>query len=203
MTFVKRYGNAENLETLKIKFDGAKGGTVSLNFESLPNLNSLILSEMYSRPEFPHLLKISSLTGLENFPSLASLDVSNTSLTSVPNVEGLNNLKTVSIYNSKVDDITSLKSLTNLETLNLSNNQISNLYALKNLTKLTTLNLSNNIFSDTSSDDEGKSFNNLSLLAELNKNGALKNLDLSGCGNVTNFGPLQASDLTWATRTGF
>ena len=67
------------------------------------------------------------------------------------------------------------------------------------------LNLNNNAISDTASyiDSEGKTktYNNLEILANLNKNGKLKKLYLSGNDNIVNWTPL--SSLNWTAKSGW
>ena len=204
-SFLGSCDSLNKLSKMTLRFNNELDDEVTVDFGDLDNFSTvqeLTISGVYNAG-LKTYDRVTDVTGLDVFTGLTHLIISDTSLKSTPTMPSGDKLKIVEIYNDKINDIASLKSLTSLEKLYLYNNQISNLYALKNLTKLNTLNLANNIFSDTSADNEGKSFNNLSLLADLNRNGALRNLDLSGCDNITNFGPLQASDLTWATRTGF
>lgn len=95
-----------------------------------------------------------------------------------------------------------IKSLENLETLNLTDNSISNVEALKNLNKLSSLNLSNNCIYDISTDSNGNSFNNLEILANLNKNGRLRTLYLSGNSGITDWSFLSKIK-NWESKSGF
>ena len=76
---------------------------------------------------------------------------------------------------------------------------------MENLKKLESLNLSNNTISDTfsyvDSDGNTKTYNNLEILANLNKDGKLKKLYLSGNDNIINWSPL--SSLKWDAKSGW
>ena len=71
--------------------------------------------------------------------------------------------------------------------------------------KLESLNLSNNTISDTfsyvDSDGSTKTYNNLEILANLNKTGNLKKLYLKGNDNIINWSPL--SSLKWTGKSGW
>ena len=110
----------------------------------------------------------------------------------------------IEIVNSKLVDLTTLKAKTNVTYLNLSRNSISSCIPLKDLTNLTYLNLQNNAITDVSWEN-GVSYNNLKILADLNKNsgkgGKLEKLYLSGNSGIADFSPVKS--LSWAARSGF
>ena len=114
-------------------------------------------------------------------------------------------LKNVTLGNAHIQSINGIESLSNLQTLTLNDNNISSLKPLENLKNLEELNLSNNTISDTSSyiDSDGstKTYNNLEILANLNKNGKLKKLYLSGNDNIINWSLL--SSLKWTDKSGW
>ena len=109
----------------------------------------------------------------------------------------------MTIKNTNLKDLSFIGKLTDLQTADLSNNQITKgIYALENLNKLENLNLSNNTIFDISSKD-GKNYNNLEILANINyaKNGSLKQLYLSG-NNITDWS--YVSKCTWPNgKSGF
>ena len=94
----------------------------------------------------------------------------------------------------------------NLQTLNLYKNQISNLKPLSELTNLTYINLNNNCIYDYSTeiDESGSSvrYNNLEILANLNKNGALRTLHLANNNGIIDWTPL-SSITNWEAHSGW
>ena len=169
-----------------------------INYE-MPSVKYLTLSGANSSI-------IKSLDGIEYFPNIETLQVWNNNV--ILNISAINSckqLKYVDISNCKVQNLSGLEGLNSIHTLNLSNNNISNLKPLENLINLEYLNLNNNAISDTASyiDSEGKTktYNNLEILANLNKNGKLKKLYLSGNDNIVNWTPL--SSLNWTAKSGW
>ena len=145
-----------------------------------------------------NLLK--DLKGVENFSHLKSLNVSyNNNRLDISAIKNCIELKEVNLGFSNIQSISGIENLSALTKIDLKNNNISN---LKNLEEL---NLSNNTISDTSSyvDSDGstKTYNNLEILAKLNKNGKLKILYLSGNDNIINWSPL--SSLNWTNKSGW
>lgn len=169
-----------------------------INYE-MPSVKYLTLSGANSSI-------IKSLDGIEYFPNIETLQVWNNNV--ILNISAINSckqLKYVDISNCKVQNLSGLEGLNSIHTLNLSNNNISNLKPLENLINLEYLNLNNNAISDTASytDNTGatKTYNNLDLLAKLNKTGKLKKLYLSGNDNIVNWTPL--SSLNWIEKSGW
>ena len=151
-----------------------------------------------------NLLK--DLKGVENFSHLKSLNVSyNNNRLDISAIKNCIELKEVNLGFSNIQSISGIENLSALTKIDLKNNNISNLKPLENLKNLEELNLSNNTISDTSSyvDSDGstKTYNNLEILAKLNKNGKLKILYLSGNDNIINWSPL--SSLNWTNKSGW
>ena len=73
------------------------------------------------------------------------------------------------------------------------------------MTNLQILNLSNNVIADSSAytdtDGSTKRYNNLEILANLNKKGNLKTLYLEGNDNIIDWSPL--SKLSWEEKSGW
>ena len=92
----------------------------------------------------------------------------------------------------------------------MSDNQISNIFALRNLKKLNYLDLTNNCLDDRDFERGGVKYNNLKILANLNKNnsnilledrGSLEVLYLEGNKGIINYSDLL--DLAWKEKSGF
>lgn len=192
--------NAISLKTLNL----ARTAGISFNKISdyindvMPSVTDLILGTYTSN--------ITSLEGIENFPNLEYLYLSyNNKQLDISEIKKCTNLKRITMHDSRITSLSGLEYLTNLQEAILYNNDISSLKQLENLTNLEYLNLENNAISDTSSyiDSDGKikTYNNLQILANLNKNGKLKSLYLSGNGNIINWTPL--SNLNWNNKSGW
>lgn len=91
---------------------------------------------------------IKDLSGLENFTSLETLDLSNHAVTDISPLQGLTKLTTLSLAGNPVTDVSPLAKLTNLKLLILSNCQAQDYSVLSNLTNLQVLLLDNSTISD-------------------------------------------------------
>ena len=170
---------------------------------SLPSIVSLNISGLKQTTSGSIL---SDLSGLECFTNLQTLTMNYTSkILDISAIKGCKTLKNVTLGYCNIQSINGLENLSNLQTLTLNDNNISSLKPLENLKNLEELNLNNNAISDTSSyiDSDGstKTYNNLEILANLNKTGNLKNLYLKGNDNIINWSPL--SSLKWTEKTGW
>ena len=149
---------------------------------------------------------LQDLKGIENFPNLKQLTLRCTSkILDISAIKNCKKLIDIDISYSNVNSILGLEGLNNLQKLTLNNNNISSLKPIENLKNLEVLNLNNNDISDTSSyvysDGSKKTYNNLEILANLNKNGKLKKLYLAGNDNIINWSPL--SSLKWTDKSGW
>ena len=150
-------------------------------------------------------IQVSNLNNIGDLSSLEELTLNtiNVGDENFSEIGKLNNLTKLTIKNTNLKDLSFIGKLTDLQTADLSNNQITKgIYALENLNRLENLNLSNNTIFDISSKD-GKNYNNLEILANINyaKNGSLKQLYLSG-NNITDW--LYVSKCTWPNgKSGF
>ena len=111
------------------------------------------------------------------------------------------NLTSLSITNSGLNNINGIENLINLTTIDFSNNNISSLYSLRNINKLESLNLNNNLIYDTSVNTQGESFKNLEILRNLNLDGALKKLYISGNDAILDWS-LVNEDCKWEEYNG-
>ena len=169
----------------------------------LPSVTSLGISGLNQTS--PQSI-LSDLKGIECFTNLQTLTMNYTSkILDISAIKECTTLKYVNIGYAHIQSLNGLENLSDLQTLILNDNNISSLKPLENLKNLEELNLNNNAISDTSSyvDSDGstKTYNNLEILANLNKNGKLKKLYLSGNDNIINWSPL--SSLKWTDKTGW
>ena len=169
----------------------------------LPSITSLNIGGA-DYADRQNLLK--DLKGVEKFSHLKSLNASyNNNRLDISAIKNCIELKEVYLGFSNIQSISGIENLSALTKIGLKNNNISNLKPLENLKNLEELNLSNNTISDTSSyvDSDGstKTYNNLEILANLNKNGKLKKLYLAGNDNIINWSPL--SSLKWTDKSGW
>ena len=167
----------------------------------MPNVEELYLSGLSNDK-----CLLQNLDGIENFTNLKKLEVKyNSKILDISAIKNCKNLTDIDLKYSNVKSVLGLEGLNNLQKLTLNNNNISSLKPLENLKNLEELNLSNNTISDTSSyiDSDGstKTYNNLEILANLNKNGKLKKLYLAGNDNIINWSPL--SSLKWTDKSGW
>ena len=203
--------NAPNLTTLALKrlqyLDVISFSEIlkdsNGNKLELPSVISLDLSGLNQKSPQSTL---SDLKGIECFTNLQTLTMNYTSkILDISAIKDCTTLKDVTLGYSNIQSINGFESLNNLQKLTLNDNNISSLKPLENLKNLEELNLSNNTISDTSSyiDSDGstKTYNNLEILSNLNKNGKLKILYLSGNDNIINWSPL--SSLNWTNKSGW
>ena len=150
--------------------------------------------------------KLISLDGIEKFPNITILYSNFTdNILDISNIKNCMKLERVYLSYANIQSLNGLENLISLQILDLKNNNISSLKPLENLTNLQILNLSNNVISDSSAytdtDGSTKRYNNLDILANLNKNGKLKTLYLEGNDNIIDWSPL--SKLNWEDKSGW
>ena len=117
----------------------------------------------------------------------------------------ITSLKNIKLNNFNIKSVQEFSTLINLETLDLSNNLISTVHGLENLKNLNMLKLENNCIFDTTSiknEDEVITYNNLEILADLNKTGNLRKLYLSGNNGITNW-TLVSNIKNWEEKSGW
>ncbi len=187
-------------------------GSSNQNVTSLENLESAYLPNLKTL-NMRYNRNLKSLKGIENLKALQSLDCYNCGLTDISSLASCTNLQYANFdnnpsaakYNSIID-ISAFENLVNLTELRLGNNKVSSLKTLENCTKLATLNLENNCIYDNSSytNESGESitYNNLEILANLNKNGALRKLYLAGNSGIAIWTPL-SSISNWTGKSGW
>ena len=91
---------------------------------------------------------IKDLSGLENFTSLVSLDLSDHAVTDISPLAGLTDLTALSLAANPVADLSPLEGLTKLEVLILSGSKAQDYGALSNLVNLQVLKLDNSTITD-------------------------------------------------------
>ena len=204
--FFDSLSNASNLKTLILsRMSPIKLESLSDFLKiNLPSVEELNLSG-YVR-ENTTGSKLKDLKGIEKFPNLKKLIVTATDANlNIQEIRKCESLENVKLNYANIQSIAGLEYLKQLKYLILNNNNISNLKFLENLNALEELNLENNAISDTSAytDTDGsvKTCSNLDILANLNKNGKLKKLYLSGNDNIIDWSPL--SNLNWEDKSGW
>ncbi len=146
------------------------------------------------------------VSGLENFPNLNYLDISNLNFMEMNYVENMTNLETLISINSCITDISKVSSLNNLTKIVLSGNEITDLSPLKNLKKLNYLDLESNSLDDNTIvlvGEKEERYTNLDIIARLNpiNGGRLTEVYLAGNPGIINFSKL--SGLSWTKKSGF
>ncbi len=91
---------------------------------------------------------IKDLSGLENFTSLETLDLSNHAVTDISPLQELTKLTTLSLAGNPVEDVSPLAGLTKLKVLILSGSKAQDYSVLSNLVNLQVLMLVNSTISD-------------------------------------------------------
>jgi len=91
---------------------------------------------------------IKDLSGLENFTSLETLDLSNHAVTDISPLAGLTKLTTLSLSGNPVTDVSPLAGLTKLKVLMLSGSKAQDYSVLSSLVNLQVLMLDNSTISD-------------------------------------------------------
>ena len=127
-------------------------------------------------------LKITDITGIENFINLTGLSLYHNNISDISALSGLTNLTDLRLYSNNISDISDLSGLTNLTDLNLYSNNISEISALSGLTSLTDLTLSDNNITEISALSELISLTELHLYS----NNISDISALSGLTNLTN-----------------
>ena len=112
------------------------------------NVESIAEIYLYNQDNTDSSIKITDITGIENFTNLTTLYLSGNSISDISALSGLTNLTTLYLSGNSINDIGALSGLTNLTYLYLYNNNISDISALSGLTNLTTLYLSGNSIND-------------------------------------------------------
>jgi hypothetical protein len=142
---------------------------------------------------------IASLSGLEHFVNLNSLNLGGNIITEVNLLNSLTNLYSLRLSSNQIFNLSPLSSLTNLRSLNLDSNQISNLTPLSGLTSLNSLQLDNNNIGDltplsglTSLNSLQLDNNNIGDLTPLSGLTSLDSLQLS-YKQISDLGPLVAN----------
>ena len=171
--------------------------------DEMPSVTTLVLS---GQSQNDRLSELNSLEGIEKFPNLKSLNANYTNnILDISAIKNCEKLENAYLSFANIQSLNGLENLISLQRLDLKNNNISSLKPLENLTNLQILDLSNNVISDTSAytdtDGSTKRYNNLDILANLNKNGKLKNLYLAGNDNIIDWSPL--SKLSWSNKSGW
>lgn len=197
--------NATNLQTIIMRRPSGIGFTSLSKFlkDELPSVKIFDLEG--ATPTAPGNI-LQDLNGIEKFSNLTNLIVRYTSSNlNIESIEKCKKLQNLTLSYCHISSIEALKGLSNLQSLVLNNNSISSLKPLENLTELGVLNLENNVISDSSiyidTDGSTKRYNNLDILANLNKKGKLKKLYLAENDNIINWTPL--SQLNWKSKSGW
>lgn len=150
--FYNAMTNSKSLEG-KISTKDDVNLTISMSQENIDSVTAIRMSD----------LDIKSVSGIEYFKNLQTLDLSTNEIDDISMLASLTNLEYLTLYSNKITNINALSNLKKLRILNLNSNEISEISVLSNLTNLETLYLSNN------------KINNVNELAELVN---LKDLDL-------------------------
>ncbi len=189
------FDGLSNFKELKI---GGYDYTYNSTLKSLLGIGNLSFLENLTINCCSSLTDLSSLSLLTKLKNLTIYKVPN--FKSIPSlINSVETLTTISITNCKISDISGITGL-KLTSLTLSDNNVSNLKALENMTTLASLDLKNNTIYDTFSYlDEGDVMrieNNIDILVNLNRSGALRTLTLTGNKGITSHSKLQA--LQWS-----
>jgi putative cell wall-binding protein len=89
--------------------------------------------------------QIKTLSGLENFKNLETLELKSRGIDNISYLQGLTNLKRLVLSGNEISDVSNLQGKSRLEYLDLSGNRISNISPLKDLKNLEYLYLKDNI----------------------------------------------------------
>lgn len=190
--------NLEKLEMYETKF---------VSLEGISELSKCTKLHTLSAQDYTYNHNIGDLKGLGELTTLTTLNLGNRNIKDITELSLLVNLTKLTLDKNDITDVFPLKNLKNLTNLNLANNNIASLKYLEALTNLEILNLSGNLIYDTSTYvnqiGENISYNNLDIIANLNKNnnGSLQEIYLSDNIGITDFSPI--SDLIWRKKSGF
>jgi len=128
------------LESMIHSTMGKSEGDITLaEAQAVTRMNLSNELQSYISEETP----IKDLSGLENFTSLVSLDLSNHAVTDISPLAGLTNLTALSLAGNPVADLSPLEGLTKLKVLILSGSNAKDYSALSNLVNLQVLLLDN------------------------------------------------------------
>ena len=127
-------------------------------------------------------------TEKKEFGNLKKLTIQSCKNFDMSAIENCISLQDLKLNYCDIASTEKLRNLINITELDLSNNNISSLEGLENLQNLTTLHLENNCLDDTV----------LQTLVNLNKNGKLKNLYISGNSGIINTSILDT--VNWNTK---
>ena len=140
---------------------------------------------------------ITSLMGIQNLPSLMTLDLTRNSIRDISALTGLTNLTGLDLTFNSITDISALSGLTSLMALFLGANSITDVSSLGGLTTLTFLDLAFNSISDIRALSGLTSLRGLSLgansvtdISALNELTSLTDLFLFNNSALTNIQPL-------------
>ncbi len=106
---------------------------------------------------------ISEIKGLENFPAMKTLDLSNNNISEISGLDHMENLFNLNLSNNKISEIKGLDNLRNLRFLRLSNNLIQEIKGLDSQKSLMTLYLNGNQIEEIKGLDNLKNLNALYL----------------------------------------
>jgi len=87
---------------------------------------------------------ISEIKGLENFPAMKTLDLSNNNISEISGLNHMDNLFKLNLSGNNITEIKGLENLKNLRFLNISNNLIQEIEGLDSQKSLMTLYLNGN-----------------------------------------------------------
>jgi len=133
------------LESMIHSTMGKSEGDITLaEAQAVTRMNLSNELQSYISEETP----IKDLSGLENFTSLVSLDLSNHAVTDISPLAGLTNLTALSLAGNPVADLSPLEGLTKLKVLILSGSNAKDYSALSNLVNLQVLLLDNSTITD-------------------------------------------------------
>ena len=138
-------GLVEKLGT-KIQSKNDTEKTITMTKTNVESITRINLSNHGSTSN----MKITDISGIENFTNLTYLDLSSNSISNISVLAELTNLTSLELYHNSISDISALSGLTNLTFLDLSYNSISDINVLAGLTNLTSLDLSSTSISGIS-----------------------------------------------------
>ena len=139
---------------------------------------------------------------LSSFTEVEELVITNTDLYDINFISSMASLINVNLENNEITNVDAFSNLSLCENVDLSGNHIEGIHGLSNLRLLKVLDLSDNALYDYSSYN-GENYNNLSIIANLNKNnqGSLEEVYLSGNTSIVDFSILK--NLNWNNKSGF
>ena len=127
-----------------IKEELGLSSSQEINSENVMQLERLIVNGQ----DKPSWQKIKSLSGIEQFSNLKTLQLMHQNISDISPVSSLTQLENLHLEDNHISDLSALSNLTNLTYLNLRTNQVSSIDSLSMLTSLETVFLSNNQITD-------------------------------------------------------